>query len=426
MRITYGRKALRHAQDGLPRRRTGMTTTLVYHPFTPGHDADPYPHLAQLRAEAPVHQHPMGFWLVTRHADVSACLRSNISVDMRNLSDDRLMQRRAEALGERPQWRGDEQSMLHRDPPEHTRLRRVVAKAFTRRAVAAIEARMVERVDAALDRIAEEGVADLVAALAFPLPFTVISDLLGMPPVDDARVRQLTDTMSRSLEPTGDPEVMRASVEANAELCVLLADAVAVKRRHPGEDLLTVLIEALDGGELRSEAEVLSQLVLLYLAGHENSVNLIAKGVLALLRNPDQLALLRSRPDLLEDAVEELLRFDAPVQLNRRITAVPYPVGEQEIPAGSFVLLHLASANRDEAVFGPDADRLRLDRPDARLHLAFGAGVHHCLGAVLARMEGRVAIGRLVRRFPALRLAGEPVWNGRINLRGLTRLPIAT
>jgi cytochrome P450 len=402
-----------------------MTSTLVFNPFTPEYHEDPYPHLAELRRHAPVHQHPMGFWMVTRYSDVSEMLRSNTSVDMRNLSDDNLREQRRQALGEQPQWRGEELSMLHRDPPDHTRLRRLFVKAFTRRAVAGMEARLVELVDAALDRIADARTADLVPLLAFPLPFIVISDLLGMPQEYDARVRELTDLMSRSLEPTADQRVMRAAADANTELCQMISEVVAFKRRHPAEDLLTMLIEAEDNGDVFSDEELVAQVVLVYLAGHENSVNFIAKCVLALLRNPDQLELLRTRPELLENAVEELLRYDAPVQLNRRIAAAPYPLRDHVIPAGSFILLILSSANRDEAVFGPDAGRLRLDRPDARSHLAFGAGVHHCLGAVLARMEGRIAIGRLVRRFPNLRLDGEPSWNGRINLRGLAKLPIA-
>lgn len=401
-----------------------MTSTLVFNPFGPGYAADPYPHLAQLRADAPVHQHPMGFWLLTRHADVSAVLRSGMSVELRNLGAGRLREQRSEAVGEQPQWRGAELSMLDRDPPDHTRLRRLVSQAFTRRAVAAMTDRVVELVDERLDAIATQGSVNLVDELAFPLPFLVISELLGIPPTDNARLRELAGVVGRGLEPGTDPELMRAITAANAELYAMTADAIAIKRRHRGDDLLTALIDAEDDGDVLSDDELVAQVVLLYLAGHETTVNLIANGALALLRNPDQLALLRSRPDLLDNAVEELLRYDAPVQISRRITTAPYPLRDQEIPAGSFVLASLAAANRDEAVFGPDADRLRLDRRDARAHVSFGMGVHHCLGAVLARLEGRIALGRLVHRFAGLRLLGEPVWNGRINLRGMSVLPI--
>jgi cytochrome P450 len=405
-----------------------LTSTLMFNPFAPGYADNPYPHLAELRAGEPVHQHPMGFWLLTRYEDVNAVLRSGMSVELRNLGGGRLREQRQEAVGEEPQWAGAELSMLDRDPPDHTRLRKLVAKAFTRRAVAAIESRVVELVDADLDRIADAGsdtTVNLIETLAFPLPFNVISEMLGMPPTDNARLRELAGIVGRSLEPGTDPELMRAIAAANGELYALTAEAVAWKRAHPGADLLTGLIEAEDGGDVLGDDELVAQVVLLYLAGHETTVNLIGNGVLALLRNPEQLALLRERPDLIENAIEELLRYDAPVQISRRITTEPYAIRDKEIPAGSFVLNSLASANRDPQVFGEDADQLRLDRQEARSHVSFGAGVHHCLGAVLARLEGRVSIGRLVRRFPELKLAGEPTWNGRINLRGMSVLPVA-
>ena len=166
-------------------------------------------------------------------------------------------------------------------------------------------------------------------------------------------------------------------------------------------------------------------MILLYVAGHETTVNLIGNGALALLRNPDQIALWRDRPDLDENAIEELLRFDSPVQMSRRVTIEDYEVEGFIIPKGSFVIASLASANHDEAQFGPDAGELRVDRPNARQQISFGAGVHHCLGAALARLEGRVAVSRLICRFPDIHLDGEPAWNGRINLRGLASLPVA-
>jgi cytochrome P450 len=185
------------------------------------------------------------------------------------------------------------------------------------------------------------------------------------------------------------------------------------------------LINAEDGGDVLSDDELVAQVVLLYVAGHETTVNLIGNGTLALLRDPAQAALWRERPDLDDNAVEELLRYDSPVQLSRRITLDDYEVDGRVIPKGSFVMASLGSANRDEAQFGPDADRVRIDRPNAKQHASFGGGVHHCLGSALARTEGRIALSSLVRRFPALSLAGEPTRNGRINLRGLTSLPVS-
>jgi cytochrome P450 len=239
------------------------------------------------------------------------------------------------------------------------------------------------------------------------------------------RMRELAGIVVRSLEPVVDTDAFREILSADDELAGIAADVVERKRREPGDDLLTALIRAEDGGDVLDDDELVAQVLLLYIAGHETTVNLIANGTLALLRNPDQLELLRGRPDLAGNAVEELLRFDSPVQMSRRITLEPYSTGGTDIPAGAFVIAGLASANRDPGRWGPDADELRLDREDARAHVSFGAGVHHCLGAALARLEGRVALQRLVERFPDLRLTGEPIWNGRINLRGPQHLPVA-
>ena len=216
-----------------------------------------------------------------------------------------------------------------------------------------------------------------------------------------------------------------ARVRSCIELVGLTSEAIAWKRKNPADDLLTALINAEDAGDVLSQDELIAQLILLYVAGHETTVNLIGNGALALLRSPDQLALWRDRPDLDENAVEEMLRYDSPVQMSRRVTLEDYPVGDRVIPAGSFVIASLASGNRDEAQFGPDAGELRVDRPNARQQISFGAGVHHCLGAALARLEGRLALAKLIRRFPDLSLAGEVEWNGRVNLRGLSQLPVS-
>ncbi|SFQ18472.1 Cytochrome P450 [Amycolatopsis arida] len=394
----------------------------VFDPFQPGFTDDPYPHYAELRERAPVHRHPFGFWVLSRYADMFALLRAGLSVDLRHVSPDTLPDGRDSVTGAVEPVSG--LSMLDVDPPDHTRLRRLVSKAFTPRAVAALEPEIEDLVDGALREIAGAGRVDLVEALSFPLPFTVISRMLGMPSTDHERLRELSGTLVRSLEPIVDTELARAVEAADAEIAAMTAEAIAWKRRHPADDLLTALIAAEDGGDVLSDDELVAQVVLLYLAGHETTVNLISGGVLALLRAPDQLALLRREPELAGNAVEELLRYDSPVQSSRRITLRPYEVDGREIPAGSFVMASLASANRDEAFWGPDAERPRLDREGARQHLSFGGGPHHCLGASLARLEGRVAIGRLVERFPRLELDGEVEWNGRINLRGPERLPI--
>jgi cytochrome P450 len=322
------------------------------------------------------------------------------------------------------QRRGGGQSMLDRDPPDHTRLRRLVSQAFTPKTIDRLVPVIQSLVADALDRIEDAGTVDLVDALAFPLPFAVISELLGMPEDDVDRLRELSSTIVRSLEPVPDESVVRQILAADIEIGERTAEAIAWKRAHPGDDLLTALINAGDDGDALSDEELIAQVVLLYVAGHETTVNLIGNGTLALLNDPEQAAFWRDRPDLDENAVEELLRFDSPVQFSRRITLEDYEVDGTVIPKGCFVMASLGSSNRDAAVFGPDADRLRIDRPNAKLHASFGGGVHHCLGSALARREGRIAMSSLIRRFPDLSLAGAPTRNERINLRGLTSLPV--
>lgn len=397
---------------------------LLLNPLEPGFTDDPYPQYRRMRETDPVHEHPFGFWFMAGHEDVSALLRSGLSVEDRNIAPGPIRDQ-YEAMSDHNEVTILNYSMLDRDPPDHTRLRSLVSKVFTPRSIAALEPRITELVDRSLDRIAAAGRVDLVEELAFPLPFAVISEMLGMPPTDHVRIRELSGTLVRSLEVVADEETIRAIVVASQELAAITQELIAWKRSEPGDDLLTALIAAEHEGQVLSDDELVAQVVLLYVAGHETTVNLISNGVVALLRYPDQHALLRERPDLIGNAVEEFLRYDSPVQQSRRITIEPYRVRDKEIPPGAFVIAGLASANRDEAVFGPDADRLRLGRREARHHVSFGAGPHHCLGAALARLEGRVAIGRLVQRFPDLAFAGPVRWNGRINLRGPERLPVS-
>jgi cytochrome P450 len=394
----------------------------VFNPLAEGFTDDPYPHYAELRAAAPVHKSPLGFWVLSEYEDVSALLRSGHSVEEHHLAPSPLGELTQSVYGDRAH-RMNGLSMLDQDPPDHTRLRRLVTRAFTPRAVEALEPRIVTLVDQALDRIAEAGQVDLVAELAFPLPFAVISEMLGTPAVDLVRLRDLSGTLVRGLEPVVDPQLLAQIKSADDELAVIAKEMIDWKRRHPADDLLTALIAAEHDGDTLSDDELVAQVLLLYIAGHETTVNLIAGGVLALLRNPDQLELLRVQPGLAANAVEELLRYDSPVQMSRRITLEPYRVRDDEIPPGVFVIASLASANRDVKFWGSDAGELRLERANARQHTSFGAGVHHCLGAALARLEARVAIARLVQRFPTLALDGVQ-WNGRINLRGPATLSV--
>ncbi len=398
---------------------------IIYNPFAPGFAQNPYPQYEALREADPVHHSPLGVWVLLRYADVVDFLRDPaLSVDDHNAAPTPLAELSREVLGD--QDPGNE-TMLMRDPPDHTRLRRLVSKAFTPRTIERLTDRIQVLVDEHLDACEALGTTepvDLIKGLAFPLPFRVISEMLGMPDTDTEQLREWSGLLVRTLEPVGDPDLLRAIAAAGNSMNELLTEVIAWKRAHPADDLLSALIAAEEHGDMLSETELADQVGLLYIAGHETTVNLIGNGVLALLRDGDERRRLQTDPALATNAVEEFLRYDPPVQMTRRITLRDIVVDGKEIEKGSFVLLVLGSANRDPQRFGSDAQRLDIGRADANQHLAFGGGVHYCLGAALARLEGRLAISTLLRRFPELAPAGEPEWNGRINLRGLDRLPV--
>ena len=405
---------------------TETVETPHYNPFQPGFTDDPYPSYAELRARRPVEEHPLGFWALWRHRDVAEVLRAKMSVEERRVLSRAPMRETYEKVFAEfglPENRTNS-SMLDRDPPDHTRLRKLVSQAFTPRAIAQLQPTIQKLVDDALDAIADAGSVNLIDALAFPLPFTVISVMMGMPETDTDELRELSSVAVRSLEPAPDEDTIRRIVQAQMGLVRIANEAIEWKRKNPANDMLTALINAEDEGDKLSPEELIAQVILLYVAGHETTVNLIGNGTLALLRDREQLDLWRKRPDLDDNAVEELLRFDSPVQMSGRVTIEDYEVDGTLIPAGSRIVAGLAAANRDPDAFGTDADRVRVDRENARQQVSFGAGIHHCLGASLARMEGQVAMASLIRRFPDIDLAGEPTWNGRINLRGLASLPV--
>jgi len=405
---------------------TETVETPHYNPFQPGFTDDPYPYFAELRERCPIEQHPMGFWALWRQRDVAEVLRAKMSVEERRVLSRAPMRETYEKVFAEfglPENRTNS-SMLDRDPPDHTRLRRLVSQAFTPRAIAQLEPTIQKLVDGSLDAIDEAGSVNLIDALAFPLPFTVISVMMGMPETDTDELRELSSVAVRSLEPAPDEETIRNIVKAQMGLVRIANEAIEWKRKNPADDMLTGLINAEEGGDKLSPEELIAQVILLYVAGHETTVNLIGNGTLALLRDREQLELWRERPDLDENAVEELLRYDSPVQMSGRVTIDDYEVDGTVIPAGSRIIAGLAAANRDPEAFGADADQVRVARDNARQQVSFGAGIHHCLGASLARMEGRVAMSSLIRRFPDLELDGEPRWNGRINLRGLDSLPV--
>ncbi|CAN5812574.1 cytochrome P450 [soil metagenome] len=395
-------------------------------PFAPGFYENPYLQYEGLRDHDPVHHSVFGTWMVTRWDDVHALLRKpGTSVEDRNITS--VDETRREQMAKLAEGRVLRRSraILNIDPPDHTRLRKLVSKAFTPRAVERIRVQAGELVDGILaDLATREGPVDLVSELAFPLPFTVISEMLGMPEGDRDQLRAWSHTITQALDPILALQHAEAIFDASDRMREVVADAIAWKRTRDDDDLLSAMIAAEEEGDVLSDIELVDNVVLLYLAGHETTVNLIGNGTAALLAHRDQLERLVADPGLDANAIEELLRWDSPVQFSRRIAMEPIEVAGHPIGVGEFVTTVLGSANRDPRKFGPTAGELDLGRADAREHVSFGSGVHHCLGAALARLEGQEAIGRLVRRFPGMESAGDPVHNGRIVLRGLDELPV--
>ena len=399
-------------------------TTVTYNPFEPGFIEDPYTQYAAMRAADPIHRTPLDFWVLFRYEDILRFLKDpSLSVEDRNANPTAIDQMIQQAVGDRVEDRG-ERSMLSRDPPDHTRLRKLVTKAFTPRVIEELRPRVATLVDDLLDAARDRGSLDVIHDFAFPLPFAVISEMLGVPNEDGEKLREWSGLIVRTLEPIVDMQLVQRIVEASDKMFDHVSELIAMKRKEPGDDLLTALIAAEEHGDVLSDNELVEQVVLLYIAGHETTVNLIGNGVLALLRNRDQMRRLQGDRALIPGAIEEFLRYDSPVQMSRRITLTDLEIDGRTIEKGAFCALVLASANRDRARFGDDADALDVARPDAHQHLSFGGGAHYCLGAALARVEGQVAIGSLIERFPDFEMSGEPTYNGRLNLRGLENFPV--
>lgn len=411
---------------------SSVTEPVVFNPFEPGYHDDPYRQYERLREADPVHHSVLGPWFLFRQADVERLIREpDLSVQFDNArleGTPRLAMFEAvlgdEAMDEARQ-RGDH-AILNLDPPDHTRLRRLVSKVFTPKAVEEMRPRAQAIVDEHLDRVSPAAHMDLVADLAFPLPVQVISEMLGMPEADRDQLREWSHVLAGTLDPILPAEHIRAAFEASQLMGDYVRAVIGAKRTDPADDLLSALIHAEDEGDVLSEDEVLDNVILLYIAGHETTVNLVANGVLALLEHRDQWERLCASPsELAPPATEECLRYDSPVQFTRRVTLQDVEIDGHRVEPGSFVLACLGSANRDPAAWGPTADEFDATRGDARRHVSFGGGIHHCLGAALARVEAQVALRTLAARFPGLRLAGEPVRNQRVVLRGLDALPVA-
>jgi cytochrome P450 len=399
-------------------------TRLLFDPFENGFHANPYHQYQRVRETEPVHRSALGPVLLTRWEDVNRLLRSpGVSVETANASDVRRLQ---PSHGDPERSERGKQSILRLDPPDHTRLRRLMSRAFTPRTIERLRPRVDEMVSRILDDLAtRDEPFDLMSELAFPLPFAVINDMLGMPDGDADTMRALSHTVSQSIDPLLAAERAEEIFAASDQMREMVAAAVRWKRNRPDDDdLLNTLLRRDDDGDVLTDSEISDNVVLLYIAGHETTVNLIGNGIHALLRNRRQLERLQDGSVSDSAAVEELLRYDSPVQFTQRIMIETIDIDDHTITAGDTVLTGIGAANRDPAKFGPTADELDLDRANAREHVSFGSGIHHCLGAALARLEGQAVIGPMVRRFPDLALTGEPVRNDRLVLRGFDQLPV--
>lgn len=403
----------------------------LYDPFDPAFQADPYPTYRRLREESPVHDRtfvrPDGsefrVFVLSRWEDCIQVLRDPRFTAAKNIDFIPVRPEGGEPDDQHPLVRVYNGMMLFRDPPHHTRLRNLVNKAFTSRTVRALRPRIERLVDGFLARGARDGGMDLIADLAVPLPIVVIAELLGVPPEDQERLKVWSDHTAMLLDGTLREEHLAVAVPSFLELVEYLGAVVEARRSAPRDDLISGLVAAQEQGDALSDDEILGTCVLVLGAGHETTTNLIGNGMLALLRDPESLQRLSREPELLPSAVEELLRYDSPVQVTSRTPNEPVEIAGHHIPAGIEVNTLIGSANRDPAHFA-DPDRLVLGRSDNR-HLSFGHGAHFCLGAPLARLEGQLAIGALVRRYPGMKLErDEPPRRPGFVLRGRTALPV--
>ena len=382
-----------------------MESGVSYNPTARSIKDDPYPTYEKLRSLDPVHRlRLLDAWVLTQYDDVNEVLR-----DRRRFG--------RESNDEVPaQYR----SLLDMDPPDHTRVRGLVSKAFTPRSVAQLESRIHEIVDELLDSIVGRDRVDLMDALAFPLPVIVIAEMIGVPSQDLDRFKVWSDDVALSIEPTVTDEQARRIQESSEQLYQYFEEILEERRHEPRDDLISALLAAEDEGDRLTHDELLATLLLLLVAGNVTTRNLIGNGMLALLRNPDQLRRLRDEPELLNSAVDELLRYDSPVQLDGRFVNEDVEIGGKRIRKGQRVICLIGAANRDPEVFS-DPNSLDIGRQE-KSHVSFGRGIHHCLGAPLAVLEGRIAFAGLVERFSDIELISEPEYQDQVVLRGVEEL----
>jgi pimeloyl-[acyl-carrier protein] synthase len=392
--------------------------------FLPEFREDPYPFYRAMQETAPLQQIPLGTWTVNRFADANAILRDpRFST---NQHHSRVFQQMVESglVSEEDELPIDE-TLLFLDPPDHTRIRSLISKAFTPRTVERLRPHVEDLCDQLIAPLRDKGTFYLVSELAYPLPVQVICELLGVPASDHVMFESWSRVLAHGIDPAPlqTPAIRRALFESITALQAYFVELFAARRRNPRDDLLSALVQAEQDGDRLSEAELHATCIFLLIAGHETTVNLIGNGMLALLHNPAEADRLRADPRLLAGAVEELLRYDSPVQFTIRISTDDVCVAGRHLPAGEAFIVIIGAANRDPDEF-VDPDRLDVSRNPH--HLGFGGGIHFCLGAALARMEAQIVVGRVLDAFPNLELAGPPTRRPTFTLRGLAELPVAT
>jgi cytochrome P450 len=403
---------------------TTDVTPVSFNPFDPEFRKNPYPIYERLLAEDPVQVSPLGGLILSRYADCTALLRDpRVSSDFRK--SDNFRQQALDQGLDYDTLLEENRSFLFLDPPDHTRLRGLVNKAFTPKVVEGLKPRIADIVDGLITEALGHGEIDVMEDFAYPLPVAIICGMLGVPVEDNVRFREWTKEAARSLDPDEllSPAEQAARQATFDAFSAYFEELITKRRAHPKDDLISALIAAEDEGSKLTHEELVSTCILILIAGHETTVNLIGNGTLQLLRHPDRLALLRQNPELLKSAVEELLRFDPPVQLTGRLALEDIPIGDRVLRKGQQATLLIGAANRDPAQF-PEPQQLDITRSENR-HIAFGMGIHFCLGAPLARVEGQQAIGELVARTSALELmVDDPPYKENLVLRGLAALPV--
>ncbi|MEW2396469.1 cytochrome P450 [Streptomyces sp. NPDC046862] len=402
----------------------GSDSVLAFDPWDPGFVDDPYPAYAELRALGRVHYfEPTDQWLVPHHADVSALLRDRRlgrTYQHRFTHED--FGRTAPPAEHEPFHTLNDHGMLDLEPPDHTRIRRLVSKAFTPRTVEQLKPYVRRLAGELVDGLVAAGGGDLLTDVAEPLPVAVIAEMLGIPESDRAQLRPWSADICGMYELNPSQETARKAVRASVEFSEYLRELIAARREEPGEDLISGLIAAYDEGDRLTEQEMISTCVLLLNAGHEATVNATVNGWSALFRHPEQLAALRADRSLVPTAVEELMRYDTPLQLFERWVLDEIEIDGTTVPRGAEIAMLFGSANHDPAVFA-DPGRLDLSRED-NPHISFSAGIHYCIGAPLARIELGASMAALLDRAPTLRLAEEPKRKPNFVIRGLEGLPV--